>query len=411
MSYVKRWIMRHAMRLCLTLALTAAACAAAPSSPPAPDPRPPAPAPAAEEGRVIKTLPGIVVDTKAREVRLEGYVCLQKGGLELLVCGAGTREHESVIAVKAKPSHVTFALALLGLAPGKPGFMTEGGAFSPPAGAVVEITARFSVTRDGKTETVEVPAWKLLRLSGSTSGLERALQWVYVGQPGEEALRAADNEGTVACLSNFTEAVLDVPFESTSINAELLYEANPEVVPVPRTAVELILHPTGERIEATKVECEVVLRKGQQPALDGRPVDLAALQAAVNAMPADVRTAVLRADPEETFGRVMQVYDILRDAMMQVSLAILKPAPAAAKPGAPPLAIAVEADDKIRAGDKTYTLEEFRSKAQDILTGIERVVITAAKDASYRTVAEVMGIARQHGASATLGRSEAAAKP
>jgi len=107
----------------------------------------------------------------------------------------------------------------------------------------------------------------------------------------------------------------------------------------------------------------------------------------------------------------MQVYDILRDAMMQVSLAILKPAPAAAKPGAPPLAIAVEADDRIRAGDKTYTLEEFRSKAQDILTGIERVVITAAKDASYRTVAEVMGIARQHGAGATLGRSEAPAKP
>ena len=403
--------MRHAMVLCLMLALTAAVCAAAPSSPSAPDARPPAPAPAAEEGRIIKTLPGIVVDTKAREVRLEGYVCLQKGGLELLVCGAGTREHESVIAVKAKPSHVTFALALLGLAPGKPGFMTEGGAFSPPAGAVVEITARFSVTRDGKTETVEVPAWKLLCLSGSTSGLERALQWVYVGQPGEEALRAADNEGTVACLSNFTEAVLDVPFESTSVNAELLYEANPEVVPPRKTPVELILHPTGERIEARKVECEVVLKKGQQPVLDGRPVDLAALKAAVNAMPADVRTTVLRADPQEAFGRVMEIHDILRDALMQVKLAILKPAPAAAKPGAPPLAIAVEADDKIRAGDKTYTLEDFRSRAQGILTGIERVVITAAKDASYRTVAEVLAIVRQHGASATLGRSEAAAKP
>jgi biopolymer transport protein ExbD len=370
-----------------------------------------APAPAAEEGRVIKTLPGIVVDTKAKEVRLEGRVCLQQGGLELLVCGTGTREYESVIAVKAKPSHVTFALALLGLAPGKPGFMTEGGAFSPPAGAVVEITARFSVTKDGKTETVEVPAWKLLRPSGSTSGLERALQWVYVGQPGEEALRAADTEGTVVCLSNFTEAVLDVPFESTSVNADLFYEANPEVIPPPKTPVELILHPTGERIEAKKVECEVVLRKGQQPVLDGRPVDLAALTAAVNAMPADVRTTVLRADPQEAFGRVMEIHDILRDALMQVKLAVLAPAPAAAKPGTPPLAIAVEADDKIRAGDKSYTLEEFRSKAQDILTGIERVVITAAKDASYKTVAEVMAIARQHGAGATLVRSDAAAKP
>jgi hypothetical protein len=259
----------------------------------------------AQPGPVIKTLPGIVVDTKAKEVRLESEVCLQRGGLELLACSPGTREHESILVVKARPSHIVFALALVGLSPGQPGYMTEAGSFSPPGGTVVDITARFTVSRpDGKTEIVEVPAWKLLKPARSESGLERPIQWVYVGRPSEAALRAADQEGSVICLSNFTEAVLDVPFESTSVNADLLYEANPAVVPPPKTPVELILRPTAERIAPRKVECEVVLRKGRPPMLDGKAMDMAALKDALNGMPADVRTAVLRADADESVGPV-----------------------------------------------------------------------------------------------------------
>ncbi|MCX5683610.1 MAG: YdjY domain-containing protein [Planctomycetota bacterium] len=332
----------------------------------------------AAEVPVIKTLPGVVVDTKAKEVRLEGEVCLQRGGLELLACSPGTREHESIVVVKAKPSHIVFALALLGLSPGQPGAMTEGGSFSPPGGTVVDIIVRFSVAKPGgKTETVELPAWKLLKPAGSESGLERPLQWVYVGRPSEAALRAADLEGTVICLSNFSEAVLDVPFESTSVNADLLYEANPAVVPPPKTPVEIILRPTPERILPRKVECEVVLRKGQPPMLDGKPMDMAALKDALSAMPADVRTAVLRAEPEETVGRFMQVYDFLRDALMKPYPVLL--APKAAGLDAAPLAVIVTADGKVRVADKTFTLEEFRAKAGTFLKGAEKVAIIGEK--------------------------------
>ncbi|MBM4016740.1 MAG: hypothetical protein FJ288_00180 [Planctomycetes bacterium] len=392
--------MRHAAMLGLLFAASMSTlCAAAPVPPAAPE---------AEVKHVIKTLPGITVDTGAKEVRLEGLVCLQKGALELLVCSEGSREHESVVVVKAKPSHVTFALALLGLQPGRPGFITEGGAYSPPAGAVVEITARFTMTEGTRSKTVEVPAWKLLRPSGAEAGLERPLQWVYVGQSGDEALKDSDREGTVVCLSNFTEAVLDVPFESSSVNADLLYEANPDVVPPLRTPVELILRPTGQRVEPKKVECEVVLRKGRPPLLDSREVALAALKDAVNAMPVDVRTAVLRAEAQEAFGRVMEVHDILRDALMQVRLMVLQPAPVQAKPPGPPLAVAVEADDRVRVADKTYSLEVFGSKAATILAGVERASITAGKAVSFKTVAEVMVIIRGQGVAATLVRSEAA---
>ncbi|HET6441515.1 MAG TPA: YdjY domain-containing protein, partial [Phycisphaerae bacterium] len=240
--------------------------------------------PPAEKPVVLTTLPGIVVDTEKGEVRLEGKVCLQKGALELVVCSEGTREHESIVAVKARPSHVTFALALLGLEPGQPAHWTEAGAFSPPAGETLEITAQFFTVSDEekarvdkllaegakpedikvrKTLLKEVPAWKLLRLSGSEVEITRPIEWVYVGRPEKNMLVAADREGTVVCLSNFVEAVIDVPFESTAVNADLLYEANPNVVPPVGTPVELVIRPTGRRVESKKVDIQVIVKKGR----------------------------------------------------------------------------------------------------------------------------------------------------
>ena len=55
--------------------------AAAPESA-APCVLPPDDIPADSEEVVITTLPGITVDTKLRQVRLEGFVCLQEGYLE-----------------------------------------------------------------------------------------------------------------------------------------------------------------------------------------------------------------------------------------------------------------------------------------------------------------------------------------
>ncbi len=373
----------------------------------------PTAAPAAEQPVLIKTLPGIVVDTKAGEVRLEGKVVMQEGPLELLVCSEGTREHESVVAVKARPSHVTFALALLGLGPGKPGFTTPGGTFSPAAGAVLDITARFTVDPgDGKKPEVQsYPAWKLLRFAGTETSLVRPLEWVYVGRQSPEALAAADQEGTVVCVSNFTEAVIDVPFESTGVNANLIYEANPAVVPPVGTPVELVIRPTGRRIKPKKVEIEVVLKRGKLPTIDGKPMDLETFRETVNTAPADIRSAVVRAEPGETFGRVMQVHDILRDALMRVTLRVLQEETPAPTPAArPPLAVAIADDDKVRIGDETLTLDELKAKAGELFKDADRAILVPEKGTSWKTVAEVMEIARQAGVAATLSQGATAPK-
>ncbi len=351
---------------------------------------------------VIKTLPGITVDTKAREVRLEAKVVLRKGPLELFVCSEGTREHESVLAVRARPSHVTFALALLDLSPGKPGFVTEGGAFSPPAGEVLRLTCRFTGA-DGKRRAA--PAYRLLRLVGAGEGLDRPIDWVYVGRPEAEALRAADREGTVVCLSNFAEAVIDVPFESTSANADLVYEANPEVVPKVGTPVQLVIRPAGRRIEPKKVQVEVVLEKGKPARLDGKAMDLDTLAETVRNLPARIRTTVLHVDPEERFGRALKVQRLLRDALMQVHLALYEPK--AEQPdadAAPPLEVAVTAEDTVKVGGKSLSLKAFCQQIGDLLGDARAIHLRADPATSARTVAQIMAAARDAGASVTFSR-------
>ena len=359
-----------------------------------------APAATATQDVIIKSMPGIVVNTKAREVRLEAHVCLTKGSLELLACAAGTKEHESIFSIKAKPSQVTYALFLLGLEPGVPGQALDRGIFRPPAGELLDITVRFTFP-DGKVQ--EAPAWKLLRLTGSEVPVDRQINWVYVGVPTPAARCAADAEGTVICLSNFVAAVIDVPFESTSTNADLAYEINPAAVPPVGTAAELIIRPTGRRTEPKKMVTEVIVRKDKPILLDGQEVDLEKFRQTVTRMPADIRLALLKVDPAETFGRALQLYNILADdALMTVRMSVLEPGEGPSAAGAAPLQVTVTADGHVRVGPKEWTLEEFRPQAPHVFKGARSVDVIAEPKAPQAAVTEVLSAARQAGATVTL---------
>jgi biopolymer transport protein ExbD len=357
---------------------------------------PGAAAPTGTQDVVLKTIPGIVVDTKAKEVRLEAHVCMTKGALELLACATGSKEHESIFNIKAQPSQVTYALFLLGLEPGVPGQALDRGIYRPPAGEGLDITVRF-IMPDGKV--TETPAWKLLRLSGSEVPVDRPVNWVYVGVPTPAAMKASDIEGTAICLSNFAAAVIDVPFESSSNNANLSYEINPGTVPPVGTRAELIIRPTGRRTEAKKMVTEIVVRKDKPILLDGQEVDLEKFRQTVTRMPADIRLALLKVDPAETFGRALGLYKILADeALMTVHMSTLE----AAGPAAAPLTVTVTADGHIKVGAETWTLEEFRTKAPHAFKGVRAVDIVADPKAPVAVVAEVISAAREAGATTTL---------
>ncbi|MDB4457532.1 YdjY domain-containing protein, partial [Akkermansiaceae bacterium] len=65
-------------------------------------------------------LPGIRINLEAKAVDVTSTITLVEGSLEFIACTKGTKEHEAIIAVEAKPSHIHTALLLLGAKAGHP---------------------------------------------------------------------------------------------------------------------------------------------------------------------------------------------------------------------------------------------------------------------------------------------------
>ncbi|UCE61208.1 MAG: hypothetical protein JSU63_05560, partial [Phycisphaerales bacterium] len=58
--------------------------------------------------------PGVKIDWQRRVVEVDASVVLREGPLELLACSPQTREHESILAVRARPLHIYQAMGLIG---------------------------------------------------------------------------------------------------------------------------------------------------------------------------------------------------------------------------------------------------------------------------------------------------------
>jgi hypothetical protein len=105
-------------------------------------------------------LPGLVINIEDRCVDLDATVCLKEGALELIACTKGSKEHQSIIAVEAKPIHIHTALLLLGVPAGNPAMrkpLDKKGARwidVPPRGGAVDV---FLVVKDKDGKTVEHP--------------------------------------------------------------------------------------------------------------------------------------------------------------------------------------------------------------------------------------------------------------
>ncbi|MGB0744520.1 MAG: YdjY domain-containing protein, partial [Opitutales bacterium] len=65
-------------------------------------------------------LPGIEINTDELLVDVSARICLTDGLLELVACTEGTKEHEAIVLINAKPIHVHTALLLIGARNGTP---------------------------------------------------------------------------------------------------------------------------------------------------------------------------------------------------------------------------------------------------------------------------------------------------
>ncbi len=182
----------------------------------------------------------IWIDFKSKLVILGGNICLTAGQLEMFACPAGTKEHESVIAVNAAASEMHAALVALGIEPGKPCQWNP--EYKPASGPVIDIEIRW---RDSKSQTTISRSAKQMIQDFHTKK-PMTHEWVFGGselwedpESGENIYYA--NSGEMICLSNFSTASLDLNVESSQSNEGLLFQAFTENIPPLGTKVYLVL--------------------------------------------------------------------------------------------------------------------------------------------------------------------------
>ena len=225
--------------------------------------------------RVVKLGNHLRVDLARRQITMDAEVCLRSGALELLVCGKGTKEHESVLSTRAKASHLHAGLLLLGLTPGKPAewVMIEGddqGRTLPPRGAALGIAFRW---REPGGKVTQVDASKFLATGNKKGALPD--EWIFVGSDiFADGTYWADSEGEILCVANFASAVIDVPFKNPNKQAQQMMDfvANTDAIPAAGTPVEVIIVPKPGAAKAPHARATLEIDPRGRFRLDGRVI-------------------------------------------------------------------------------------------------------------------------------------------
>lgn len=253
----------------------------------------------------------VLVDKAGKRVLLKTRVVLKRGALELFCCLKQTKEHESILVVDSKAQDVHAALLLIGAKPGKPvrydpefkppeGMIVDlfvqwidqqGKLHREPAQTWVrratqryfvaalatlpkdvEITEESDLRYDSKHRELfwfgvmnenQRDYWRnqvddaefrkaIDKIYEESQIREMTADWVFSGSffGQDEDLKKefyAAEDGDLICVSNFSNATLDVNSESGNSNASLLYEAYTERVPPLDTEVTLELIPRFEK--------------------------------------------------------------------------------------------------------------------------------------------------------------------
>ena len=228
--------------------LVAFAClAAAESKPPAgrtaSEPSTPR---AADVAGKQRRLPHLRVDRKKKLVDIDATVALREGDwIELLACLRGSREHESILTVSARPSHIHLALLMLGAESGSPMMWRLEGEeikIRPPSGAKVAVS--IVTEKDGKTIETKANEWIV---NQKTKQIMSDNIWLFTGSgfaewDGKQVYRA-DAGGSVISLVNFGDDMLARPTRLTSHDDDALWGARTKAIPPIGTAVTVRLRP------------------------------------------------------------------------------------------------------------------------------------------------------------------------
>jgi hypothetical protein len=177
---------------------------------------PPAPSvpPAAPAITLRETFPGLRVDVANKVLEFDAEVPIDAQGervyLEVLVCTPNTREHETLVVTKVKPSHIHATLLLMGLKEGTPPrWDFDGTNLTPvaPTGPRVEVFLREA----GQPASDNKPIADFVTNIANDKSLATHIRagasspdhLVFAGSRFVDNIYAADMDGTIVGLTAF----------------------------------------------------------------------------------------------------------------------------------------------------------------------------------------------------------------
>jgi hypothetical protein len=219
-------------------------------------------------------LPGLEINVPKRYVDVDCTVCLDQGFLELIACIKESKEHESIVAIDAKPMHIHAALLLLGAVPGNPmmhkPIEDQPGRWLhiPPRGDRVDV---FLVFKDKQGKQVERPISDFVvrnddrteELFGTDSVKQEDEKFphtfLFAGSIIRDDVPAeskylCDMSGDVISIATFGDEVLCLPGEHAQDNGSLMWEVDGTHLPKVGTKVKLRLRPQAKPGPKTEKE-------------------------------------------------------------------------------------------------------------------------------------------------------------
>jgi hypothetical protein len=205
-------------------------------------------------------LPGVAINVQERCVDVDSSVCLHRGDLELVACTKGTKEHESIVVIGAKPMHIHLALLLLGANPGSPatrkplGDQAERWIDVPPSsgpvdvflvlkgkeGKIVEHAISDFIAPSSRKSDDSAPADQKARFPTHTFLFAGSV--LYGDGPGPRRY-LSDESGNVISLSTFGDELLCLPAIQSQNNDALMWQVNATNLPAVGSNVTLRLRP------------------------------------------------------------------------------------------------------------------------------------------------------------------------
>jgi len=226
----------------------------------------------------------LLVDFEHQYVDVEATVCMEKGLLEVVACTPDTKEHESLVTVKAAPMHIHTGLVMLGAECGNPFMRKE--IEDADGRRMVEVPAKGDLVKvslvyeDAEGKAVERSVSDFIRHARKenadgevdaraepgkeadpkaeerlTDSFVFAGSIIYEPDSGKPQY-LADESGDVITISTFGDDMLCLPFELSSANEALEWEVDPTHLPKVGTKLTLRLRPVkaGKEDQGQKQE-------------------------------------------------------------------------------------------------------------------------------------------------------------